>query len=235
MVLASLLLQGVGYIFLWVVFRQLPVVAGWTLPEVVIVYAMIYVTEGCVAFFCEGFWGLSWIRHRGDFDAILLRPVPAIIQVAVSTVGLNWIFGILLGLVMISRSIDQLAIDWTPARIVGALVLFVSAALLRASTVIISASIGLWIESPFNPFLMTVHSFSNFARFPLTIYGRWLNLTLTFLVPFGFVSYYPVCWLLGKAPFAWAGLLTPAVALLFFATGVFLFHRGLRQYEGSGN
>lgn len=235
MVAASLLSQGIGYVFLWVVFQQLPVVAGWTLPEVIWVYAMIFITEGFISIFAEGLWGLSWVKHRGDFDAIVLRPVSPLLQILLGSVGLNGFGAILLGATMMSYAVQKLAIVWTPLHILGAIGLFFSAVLVRFATVLISAAAGFWIESPFNPVLPVIHNVSSFARFPLTIYGRGLNFVLTFLIPFGFVSYYPVAWVLRKEPLGWMGLLTPLVAVVFTAAGAMLFQRGLKEYEGSGN
>lgn len=235
MVTASILSQGIGYLFLWVVFQQLPVVAGWTLPEVICVYAMIFITEGFISIFAEGLWGLSWVKHRGDFDAIVLRPVSPLLQVLLGSVGLNGFGAILLGGTMMGYAAQKLSIAWTPAHILVATGLFFSAVLMRFATVLISAAAGFWMESPFNPVLPVIHSVSSFARFPLTIYGRVLNLVLTFVIPFGFVSYYPVAWVLGKEPLSWIGLFTPAVALLFTLVGALLFQRGLKEYEGAGN
>lgn len=235
MVTASIMTQGIGYIFLWVVFQQLPVVAGWTLPEVICVYAMIFITEGFVSIFAEGLWALSWVKHRGDFDAVILRPVSPLLQVMLGTVGLNGFSAILLGGVMMATAAHNLSVEWTPIHILGACALFISAIVMRFATVLISAAAGFWVEGPFNPALPVVHGFSSFARFPLSIYGGGLNFLLTFVVPFGFVSYYPVAWVLGKETLSWMGLLTPLAALLFTAVGVLLFQRGLKEYEGSGN
>jgi ABC-2 type transport system permease protein len=235
MAISSLLTQGIGYIFLWVVFQRMPTVAGWTLPELICVYATVFITEGFVMLFCEGLWALSWIRHRGDFDAILVRPVSPLLQVMLSSVGPNGIATIGLGAAMIWHALPQIEVEWTVWRIVAAVGLLLSAAVVRMSTVLASSAVGFWVESPYNPALPLVHSVSNFARFPLTIYGRVLHLFLIFVVPFAFVSYYPVAFVLGKESIGWIGLFTPLVALVCLFAGTALFRYGLRRYEGAGS
>jgi ABC-2 type transport system permease protein len=229
------LTQGIGYVFLWVIFQQMPNVAGWSLHEVICVYALVFITEGFVALACEGLWSLSWIRHRGDFDVILVRPVSPLLQVMLASVGLSGLSAILIGLAMIGYSLQHVQIEWSAGRIGLALGLFVSAIAVRTASVLISAAIGFWIESPFNPVLPIVHNVSNFARFPLSIYGRAMHLVLTFVIPFGFISYYPAAWLFGKSETAWIGLCTPIVAVVGLVIGVWLFRRGLERYEGSGS
>jgi ABC-2 type transport system permease protein len=232
---STVLVQSLGYIFLWVVFRQIPAVAGWTLWEAVCVYAMIFITEGFVSFFFEGLWRLNWLLYRGEFDSFLVRPVPPLLQVIVCDVGLNGLGNILLGGAMLAQAFHHLAIDWTPLKVLVAVVLLISAVLVRVATVLASATLGFWIGSPYNSIMFVVHSLSDLARFPLPIYGRGLRAMLTFGVPFAFVSYYPAAWVLAKAHVGWIGLLTPLVALVGLSAAAWAFRRGLQSYEGAGN
>lgn len=234
MVPSFLLIQAIGYVFLWVVFRQLPTIAGWSMHELVCVYAMISITEGIVGVFGEGLWALSWLKFHGAFDALLMRPVSPLLQVLLTSVGLHGFGPILLGSVMIARSLEHITIDWTPGRIAMAVALFLSAAIARLGTMLAASATAFWIETPFNPTINIVHSSSYFARFPLTIYGQALNFALTFLVPWGFVSYYPVAWVFGKADVGWIGLFTPLVAVAAFGFAAWLFRRGLARYESAG-
>ena len=55
-----------------------------------------------------------------------------------------------------------------------------------------------------------------FTRYPLSIYGRGVRLLLAFVIPFGFMNYFPASYFLQKAdnglglPLA-VGVLTPAI------------------------
>lgn len=76
---------------------------------------------------------------------------------------------------------------------------------------------------------------ASFAQFPLSIYGRGLQVLLTYGVPFAFVSYYPAAWVFGKEHVGWVGLLTPAVALYAALMARAIFRLGLRRHESTGN
>src|SRR5688572_26767456 len=71
MAASAMLMQTMGYVFLWIVLQQVPAVAGWSFWELVVLYALVFVTEGCVSVFFEGLWRLNGLLHRGDFDVFL--------------------------------------------------------------------------------------------------------------------------------------------------------------------
>ena len=85
------------------------------------------------------------------------------------------------------------------------------------------------------PVIRVFFEFHEFAKFPLTIYPKAIGILLTWLVPYGFASFYPASVLLGReiAPaLAWAGPLVAVTALLI-GYRVWLF--GLRHYNGTGS
>lgn len=231
----AMLVQAMGYMFLWIVFRQIPTVAGWTFWELVVVYAMVFITEGCVSLFFEGLWRFNGLLNRGELDLFLVRPVPVVMQVLVHDVGMNGIGNVVLGAIMVAQALVHVDIDWTPLAALIAIVLFASAVLVRGATVLAAAALGFWTGAPQNSAMHVVHQLSSFAQFPLSIYGRGLQALLTFGIPFAFVSYYPAAWLFGKEHIGWIGLCTPLVAAYAVLCARALFRRGLGRYESAGN
>jgi viologen exporter family transport system permease protein len=231
----AVIVQAMGYVFLWIVFRQIPSVAGWSFWELVVVYAMVFITEGCVSLFFEGLWRFNGLLNRGELDLFLVRPVPVVLQILVHDVGMNGIGNVVLGAAMIARALSHVDVDWTPLGVLIAVVLFVSAVLIRGATVLAAAALGFWTGAPQNSAMHVVHNLSSFAQFPLSIYGRGLQALLTFGVPFAFISYYPAAWLFGKEHIGWIGLCTPLVAVYSLLAARALFQRGLRRYESTGN
>jgi ABC-2 type transport system permease protein len=181
---AALSMQGMGYVFLWIVFSRIPSVAGWSFWELVVVYALVFITEGCVSLCFEGLWRFNGLLNRGDLDLMLVRPVPPILQLCVYDVGMNGVGNIVLGGVMVWQATHQLELDWTPLNALIAVVLLVSAVLVRGATVLAAASLGFWTGAPQNSAMHVVHNLASFAQFPLSIYGRGMQALLTFGVPF---------------------------------------------------
>jgi ABC-2 type transport system permease protein len=75
--------------------------------------------------------------------------------------------------------------------------------------------------------------------YPLNIYPWILQLIFTFLIPIGFISYYPASEFLGKEsgfhiPLSMA-LWTPVVGIVCFIISQFIFSIGMKKYESSGS
>jgi ABC-2 type transport system permease protein len=73
-----------------------------------------------------------------------------------------------------------------------------------------------------------------FAQYPLTIYPRAINIVLTWLIPYGFTSFYPATYLLGRdsSLVVWLG---PVVAAVLLVLGYQFWRFGLRHYAGTGS
>ena len=73
-----------------------------------------------------------------------------------------------------------------------------------------------------------------FAYYPLSIYPKMFGFALTWVIPYGFASYYPVSFLLGHdvGPLAWLG---PVIAVVLAAVSYRLWLVGLRHYTGTGS
>lgn len=74
----------------------------------------------------------------------------------------------------------------------------------------------------------------DFAQYPLDIYSHALSVILTFVVPLGFIAFYPSAWVLreGFPPYR---ILAAGLALLFGGGGYALWQRGLRCYRSAGH
>jgi ABC-2 type transport system permease protein len=79
-----------------------------------------------------------------------------------------------------------------------------------------------------------------FTRYPLSIYSKGVRLLLAFVIPFGFMNYFPASYFLHKTdnglglPMA-VGVLTPVVGILFLAVAYACWRFGLQRYQGVGH
>ncbi|MXX38780.1 MAG: hypothetical protein F4Y91_05580 [Gemmatimonadetes bacterium] len=75
--------------------------------------------------------------------------------------------------------------------------------------------------------------------YPLTVYPWHLQALLTFVLPLGFIGFYPACDFLGQSantslPLDVA-LWTPAVGAAMLVLALAVFAAGLRRYESAGS
>ena len=77
------------------------------------------------------------------------------------------------------------------------------------------------------------------GQYPLDIYTRWFRDFLTFVVPLGCVSYFPVAFVLGHANRTgvpdWLLPLTPVVGFVFFAISLWVWRYGVRRHTSTSS
>jgi ABC-2 type transport system permease protein len=98
---------------------------------------------------------------------------------------------------------------------------------------LMTATAAFWIVESI-PITQIVFNNHEFAKYPLSIYHQSIRVLLTWIIPYGFASFYPASHLLGRdvGVLAWLGPLV-AAGLVFVAYRIWLF--GLRRYSGTGS
>lgn len=72
-VTASILMQSLGFVFVWAIFQGIPEMNGWNFYQMVFVYGMSAAALGLNEFLFAGTWRVKMHIHQGTLDRILLR------------------------------------------------------------------------------------------------------------------------------------------------------------------
>ncbi len=232
----STLQAATGFVFVWVLLSRVPQVAGWTLWEVAFLYALVITARGFREVLCDGVWALRRLVNGGEFDRILVRPISPVLQVITQMSAIFGFGGVLLGLWIIARASSELGLAWDAGRVAFVCLSIVSSVMIIGAIDLATNCIAFWEPASTSSFPFLVFSFSEFAKYPLTLYGRLVQVFLTWVLPFAFVSYYPGSVLLGKpVEPAWLGWLSPlAGPIAALAAGV-VWQASLRRYQGTGS
>ncbi|GLW33615.1 ABC transporter permease [Actinoplanes regularis] len=233
--LATVLMQVVNLVFLAALFARVPVLNGWTFWSMVLMFGTVTLAEGVGSLFFEGMWNLAWQINRGELDYFLVRPYPVALQSSSAAVGINGLSNIVVGGLMIGAGLAHVDVVWTPWRVALGALLLISSVVIKLSISLATNAASFWLSSPTPLFAFAMHQVGDLARFPLSIYPMALKAVLGVALPFAFISFFPVAYLLDTGQSRWVGLLTPLVAAYCAGTAVFIFKRGLRRYESAGN
>jgi ABC-2 type transport system permease protein len=229
------IVQITGFLFIWTVFARIPNINGWTFWQVVMMYSLIFITEGVGSLFFEGTWRLSRLVYNGNFDQILLRPVSPIVQVLAGAVGFNGLGNIITGGMLLAVSLGNVGVAWTPGRALMLMILVASAATIRVAINLGTSATAFWIRAPWSMVPFFVHQLGEFAKYPITIYSLGVQAVVVLVIPFAFVSFFPTAYLFNIEAWSAIGLLTPLVAVYCLLVAIWVFRRGLRRYESTGH
>lgn len=131
-VTASILMQSLGFVFVWAIFQGIPEMNGWNFYQMVFVYGMSAAALGLNEFLFAGTWRVKMHIHQGTLDRILLRPVGTLFSVLTDDVGLHGLGSVLFGLAVCIVSFSRLhmalslgkILFWTAAVVCGSLLFF---------------------------------------------------------------------------------------------------------------
>ena len=183
--------------------------------------------------FADNLWvlGRSYIRP-GGFDRFLVRPIDPLFHLLADRFCHDGIGTLIVGLTLVIAGSSTAGVIWTPLLLLYTVIAVVSGGLIFVGIMLITATFNFWLTDAL-PILRVVHETYEFARYPLAIYPRTVQILLTWIIPFALTSYYPVSLILGRDTGLPALMSIPVAAILLFV-GYRFWLVGLRAYRGTG-
>lgn len=233
--LSFLLNQGLGILFIGLVFSSIPTLQGWTFYEVLFIYGFAQIPRGLDHIFFDNLWILAWrIVARGDFDRYLLRPVSPLFQLIAERFQPDGFGELLTGLVAVGIALGGLHLSLSPLDLLLGCLAVVGGVFVYGGIKLAFASIAFWTKFS-QSWLFAAYRVADFAMYPITIYGKGLRFVLTFVLPFAFTSYFPAAALLGKEGLLFGTGSAVIAGAACTSVGYLVWRLGLRAYEGAGN
>lgn len=231
----TLLSQISNLAVIGIIYANIPAVGGWSVWEILILYGYLLFSEGCVNFFFQGAWKIAQMINKSEIDRFLVRPLPVGMQMVASKIDFDGLNKIIISLGILLTGIINCKINWTILKIfyfIGSLII---AALIRFCMIWIASCMSFWMQGPKNSLNYLILSVGEMAKYPITIYPKLLKGIFGYVIPYTYVSYYPVSFILEKDNIAIGHLLIIPVCMgMLYLSGVCLRH-GLENYESSGN
>ena len=235
-IVGAMMLQVSGLVFITALFSQIPDVAGWTVWNIVVLYALAMIPTGLREIFCDGFWMLRARVNTGEFDRVLVRPVSPALQSATALVSIHGFGGVILGstLLVLGLTRSDTVIHWWTIPFL--LVVIVSGTVLVSAIAMLINLTGFWEPSAQSALPTMLSMVVDFAKFPIEIYNSAIRTFITVLLPYAFLSYFPALVLLDRdTDWQWLGYLTPVAAIWMVLVTRFVWDKALNRYQGVGH
>lgn len=228
--------QITGIAFLYLVFEQIPVLADWSLEQLIFIYGFAQIPRGIDHLFTDNIWLVAWrLVVNGKFDRYMLRPMNLFLQVIFEKLQPDALGELLVGTILIVVSIQRGIVLLDTPHVLWFVLSMCAGAIIYTAVKLLFASLAFWIKIS-GPVLYTAYQMADFAKYPTEIYAKGIRLIITWVIPFAFVAYFPATYFLNPGVSA---LKTVGVecllAVLFFAVAYTVFTLGTRAYESAGN
>ena len=222
----------------YVIFHNVPVLGGLDLNAAMLVFAIANLGFSIADITCGQLDNIPVHLRAGTLDAILLRPLPALAQLAAGDVSIRRLGRGCFAVVVLAVALTRADIDWTPARLALLAISPACGAAVFAALFVVAGAAQFWLIDAEEVTSAFVYGGEYAASFSPAVLPLPVRVLFSFVVPAAFTAYLPTIAVLGLPgppglP-AWLGWFAPVVAVLTWIAALSGWRAGLRRYTGAG-
>lgn len=217
----------------WVIFDNVPDIAGWTLMEMVFIYAFYMIAISPMQILFDHAWQLRFHVQQGSFIKYYFRPLNMMFYYMSEMFDIKGLTQLAAGIILLVYASIQLNIDWTLARFALLVMTVFSAALVQISIIVAASCATFWVMDSY-PVLGLAWKLREFSPYPMTIFDGAFRFTFTYLIPIGFVAFYPSQLFLRPEEVSPLIYFSPIIGMGLFAITYWIWTKGVNSYTGTG-
>ena len=231
-ILSMLLREASGFIGIITIASVAGGLGNWGIYEICILFSICAIIEAIGQAFLDCVWNISSSIRKGKLDVILVRPVSPFVQLLGQRVHFQAVITMVIYIGILAYSMRQLGISGGVGTILFLLETIICGMLINTGLYTIFNSLNFWIVNG-NDVAELVLTCREFAKYPLSVFPMMIRTFFTYMIPFGFMGYYPVAFLTGKTG-AWVIWAMPLAAFGVASVAGLLWKAGLRGYNSTG-
>ncbi|MFK4011559.1 ABC transporter permease [Bacillus cereus] len=234
--MVSVLFQQLASIFfLKIVFNHIEVLNGWNFYQILFIYGISFLGRSLHHIFFDNLWTVGWQYIRtGNLDRIMIRPVNPLFQIISERVQQDGIGQFIIGIIIISTSVNHLELSLGVIDVIMLCVLILSSGVIFIAINLFFITFSFWMVDSL-PIVSAVFQFSEFPRYPLNIYPKFIVFFITWIIPYGFTAFYPAAYFFEDSNYKIISLCTPLVALIVAFISYKFWKKGLANFTSVGH
>ena len=222
------------YFIIIALFDKFNNIKGFNVYEVLLCFSIIHFGFAITETFFRGVDKFEDLIIDGSLDRFLVRPQGVLFQVLCSKIDFIKIFRVLQSLIVMTIALIKLDIVWNISKVIVLILMMIASVLIFFGLFVLTASYcfitiqGLEVKSLFTDggkFL---------AQYPISIYRKGIVYFFTFIIPYGFINYYPLLYFIDKTDNI-LYMFSPLLVGLFLIPCLLSFKIGLKHYNSAGS
>ncbi|MBO5209857.1 MAG: ABC-2 family transporter protein [Lachnospiraceae bacterium] len=223
-----------GFITFWLIFQNFPQISGWTYHEMLFLYGFSMLALTPVQCFFDNNWNLSRAIHSGDFIKYCFRPINLFFYYMSEVFDIKGLGQFAFGIGTLAYSWNKLGLPLSFRNIAGLIIGVLSASLFMIALMNFASALHFWIVGATSVMIL-IFKFKDYARYPITIFNKFFQFVFSFIIPIGFMTYYPSLFILHQERISILTYLTPVFGIVFVYLSYLFWMKGARQYSGTGS
>ncbi len=236
-VLAQFVMTGGEMLAVTVLLTRFRVVGHWGSMEIMFFFGVMQASFALTELFGRGIAAFGGFVQRGEFDSVLLRPRPLLLQVMCSQLDPRRIGSFAVGVAAIAVAASRLEVAWSVGKVLLMAEVVACSMLLTLGLFMIEATMCFFSVKSIEMVNVLTYGGRSTCQYPVDIFPRPLEMLFTWIAPFALCMHWPVSYVLGQpmaALPAWGYFLTPLAGAAFFALMARVWYWGVRQYRSTG-
>ena len=223
-------------VFFWVLFQNIMQMNGWTFWQLIFLSGLSALTVGIWHAFLVGVapWRVERYIRSGTFDRVLIQPVNTFVYLVISNIDDDGFGDLIAGLLIVYLGATMSGIVLNLSSIFLLTFFVIGAVLIFLSISIIISSLCFWITRS-GAIADIIWSLMRFIDLPLDVYNPVITFLFTFIIPIGFINFYPAQLFFGKGLYTQFAYLTPIIGIISFVIAYNVWKIGINNYTSTGS
>lgn len=231
---------AVTFINMWLLFNKINNLNGWTFNQVIFLWNLNVFSYGiCGLFISAPTRSIEGLVQSGNFDMLLTKPISPLLHLLLKNLSPIFLAHIAMSCVIFAAFFHRYNIAWSFSKVCFLILVIIGCVLIQSSIMIISGSLSFWIVKSLAIMNTLTYGLRNFILYPISIYDKFIQIVLTFIIPYAFICYYPAIYFFDKRnesifhPCFQYG--TPIVGIIMLALSVLVWNIGVNRYQSTGS
>ena len=232
--MAQFLILFSYYFVIASLFTKFSNIKGFTLYEILLCFAVIQFGYAINEVFARGVDRFEQLIITGKFDQMLIRPQNILFQVICSELDLIKFARVVQAIIILVVALVNLNLTFNIYKLITLILMLISAVVIFFAIFLLMASYcfitiqGLEIRNVFTD------GGKEMAQYPIGVFNKGFIFIFTFIIPYAFVNYYPLLYLLDKTTNK-LYVFSPLVVFIFLIPALIAFKQGIKRYTSVGS
>lgn len=239
---ADFIISSIGMFFsslatlgiFWVLYNSIPSLAGWNFQELIFIYAFYMIAISPMQILFDHIWQIRFHVQQGTFLKYYFRPLNMMFYYMSEIFDIKGLTQLVIGILLLIYVSFQLDLAWTPFRFALLATTLFSAALVQISVIVMAGCAAFWVVDSY-PVLGLAWRLREFAPYPMNIFDGAFRIAFTYVIPIGFVAFYPSQLFLRPEEVSPLVYFSPVIGIGLFALTYWVWTKGVNSYSGTGS
>lgn len=219
-----------NFIQIYFIFSLTNSISGWSIEQMVLLYSGSVISFAVWRCFFIHTMTIPYFVRSGDMDIFLLKPTNTLFQIIVYGFDEDAWGDLFVGVVLYIIAVIVNGIPFLSALVL--FILFVLSSLIFISISLFFSSLTLRSNGELT-FSQLNYTFADISKYPINIFDKRFQFVFTYIIPIGYISYYPITILLYSLDITHILMFLSALVIIFSLSYMF-WARSFSKYVSSG-